>query len=268
MRRLSDITHIGRIIDPRIATNRFALLASLGTGLVLFGLDAGDSPRAVSGALATFAAWALARELDPDRPTPAAVAALTVAPSTLLLGAPSPGALFVTMVAVRILVRSTGLPPKWTDLAVVTVGFVAVADTPWGWAAGILGAFAIVRDAASPGTPPPNAALWGAAVAVGVTVRATLADGLGDWSAPDATAVAVVAAGLIGAAVVSQPIPVLSVGDFTRVPLDPRRVREGAILAGLTVVVAVIAGGQAGVVAMAPALLVFPPIAIARLTDR
>jgi hypothetical protein len=66
------------------------------------------------------------------------------------------------MVTTRILVRTTGLPPKTTDLAVVSAAAVFVADTPAGWAAGILLAFAMVRDAALPGEPPPNGGMWGA----------------------------------------------------------------------------------------------------------
>lgn len=268
MRKLSDITHIGRIIDLRLPSNRILFLVPAGAALVLFGLDTTDMQRAFAGALGAAAAWMLARELDPDRPYAATIAALAAPASTLVFGAPAAGALFVTMLTARIVARTTGLPPRATDYAVVAVGAVLIADTPWGWAAGILLAFAMVRDAALPGDPPLNAGLWGAALAIGVTLRASLGDRLGDWTVPEPTALAILVLGLVGAAVVVQPIPVLSFGDWTRTPLEPRRVREAALFAVLTAALAVLAGGQAGVVAVAPLLVTFPAVAIARVASR
>jgi hypothetical protein len=266
--RLCDITHLGRIFDLRRASNGFALLAPIGVGLILYGLDTSDVRRAVTGALATFAAWAIARELDPDRPRTATVAASLTPISALVLGAPAPAALFVAMLTIRIVVRSTGLPPKTTDLAVLTVGAVLVGDTPWGWAAGILLAFAIVRDAALPGEPPVAAGLWGAMLAVGVTARVALADTLGVWDPPGTGPLLVLAFGLTGAVVVLQPVPVLALGDWTRVPLDPLRMREAAMFGILTSVLAAVAGGTAGIVAVGPLFLTYAAVAGIRLYDR
>lgn len=268
MRKLYDITHIGRIIDLRLPSNRILVLVPAGAALVLFGLDTTDVRRAFAGALGAAAAWMLARELDPDRPHAATIAAIAAPASTLVFGAPSPGALFVTMLTARILARTTGLPPRSTDYAVVAVGTVLIADTPWGWAAGILLAFAMVRDAALPGDPPPNAGLWGAVLAIGVTLRAALGDRLGEWTVPEPAGLAVLVLGLIGAAIVVQPMPVAALGDWTLAPLEPRRVREAALFAVLTAALAVLAGGDAGVVAVAPLLVTFPAVAIARVASR
>ncbi|HSJ27824.1 MAG TPA: hypothetical protein VLB67_06395 [Acidimicrobiia bacterium] len=262
---MSDITHIGRTIDPRLASNRVALLLPMGAGLLLFGL--GDLRRAMAGGLATFAAWAIARELDPDRPRSATLAATLAVCAALAVGTPAPAPLFIALVTLRILVRTTGLPPKATDLAVVSAAAVAAADTPWGWAAGILLAFAIVRDAALPGDPPAAAAIWGAVTAVGVTVRVALSDELGLWEYPDLTALVVLVTGIVGAAIVVRPVPVLSLGDYTLVPLEPRRLREGAVFGILTAVVVVLVAGHAGVVAVAPLLLAFAAVAVGRVLD-
>jgi hypothetical protein len=268
VRRLSDITHIGRTIDPRLASNRVALLLPAVAGLLLFALDTGDLRRAVAGALSTFAAWAIARDLDPDRPRVATIAAVLAAVAALAIGTPAPAPLFITMVIARIIVRTTGLPPKTTDLAVVSAAAVFVADTPWGWAAGILLAFAIVRDAALPGEPPPAAAIWGAVTAIGVTLRVSMSDELGLWVAPEPAALAVLAAGVVGAAIVIRPVPVLSLGDYTRTPLEPRRLREGALFGILTASVAALVAGQSGIVAMAPLLLAFPAVAVGRVLEK
>lgn len=268
MRKLRDITHLGRIIDLRLTSNRILLLVPAGVALVLYGLDTSDIRRAFAGALGSAAAWMLARELDPDRPDTATLAALAAPASTLVLGTPAPAALFLTMLTARLLTRSTGLPPRTSDYAVVGLGAILVADTPWGWAAGILLAFAIVRDAALPGDPPPNAGLWGAVLAVGVTLRGAFGDRLGDWTVPDLTSLGFALLGLVGAAIVIQPIPVLSHGDWTRMPLEPRRIREAAIFAVLTAALAVLAGGQAAVVAVAPLLVTFPAVAAVRVASR
>jgi hypothetical protein len=265
--RLSDITHIGRIIDPRRPSNRVAVLAPIGSGLVLYAFDTGDVHRAVTGALATFAAWAIAREVDPDRPRAATAAALLTPVATIVLGAPAPAPLFVAMLTIRIVVRSTGLPPKTSDLAVLTVGSILVGDTPWGWAAGILLAFAIVRDAALPGEPPIAAGLWGAALAAGVTARVSVSEALGVWVVPGPGPLVALAAGLAGAVVGLRPTPVLSLGDWTRTPLDPRRIREAARFGILTAVVAAVAGGADGIVATAPLLLSFTAVAAVRLIE-
>ena len=267
MRHLSDITHLGRTVDPRLASNRFALLAPIGAGLILFGLDTGDLRRAVAGALATFAAWAIARELDPDRTVSATIAAVLAPVSTAFLGAPAPAALFVAMIMLRIVTRTTGLPLKTTDLAVVTVGAAFVADTPWGWAAGILLAFAIVRDAALPGTPPSIAGVWGGLLAVGVTARVALAEGLSTWKVPDSVELVVLGLGLAGAVVTLRPIPYLSLTDWTRAHLEPQRMQEAARFGILAGVLAAVASGSPGIVATAPLLLAYAAIAGVRLAE-
>jgi hypothetical protein len=264
VRRLSHITHVGRSIDLGRGSNVFAILAPLGGALVVYGLDTNDLRRAVSTGLATFAGWAIARELDPDRPRSAVLAAIAAPVAALVVGTPAPAPLFVVMVTLRILVRSTGLPPKTTDLAVLVVAAVAVGDTPWGWAAGILLAFAMVRDAALPGDPPPNIGLWGAALAVGVTARVALGDSLGAWEMPETSSLGVLAAGLAGAVVVIRPIPVLALADWTKRSLEPSRLGEGARFGILAGTLSAVASGGPGIVAIAPLFLTYAAVAVVR----
>ncbi|HVR32414.1 MAG TPA: hypothetical protein VMS74_06860 [Acidimicrobiia bacterium] len=267
MRRLSHITHVGRTIDLRRPSNVFAMLAPIGAALVVYGLDTNDVRRAVSTGLATFAAWAIARELDPDRPPSAVLAAIAAPVAALVVGPPAPAPLFVVMVTLRILVRSTGLPPKTTDLAVLVLAAVAVGDTPWGWAAAILLAFAMVRDAALPGDPPPNVGLWGAALAVGVTARVALSDSLGAWEVPETAGLVVLAVGLAGAMVVVRPIPVLALADWTKTSLEPSRLREAALFGILAGALSAVAAGGPGIVAIAPLLLTYAAVAVVRSAD-
>ena len=252
MRRLSDITHVGRFFDLSLGSNRVAFIVPTVAGLVMLAFDPSDQRRAVSTALATFAAWAIARELDPDRPKTAAAAGVLTPIVALAIGTPAPAPLFVAMLALRVVTRSTGLAPKVTDLVLLTLGAVLIADTAWGWAASIVFAFAIVRDAALPGDPPANAGLWGLLLAVGATVRVTVAGVLGTWTSPGPTTTAVLVLGLAGAVVLLNPRPVLSLTDWTRQTLDPQRLRDATIFGLAVGVVAFAVAGAPGIVALAP----------------
>ncbi|HZD04265.1 MAG TPA: hypothetical protein VE173_05085, partial [Longimicrobiales bacterium] len=143
-----------------------------------------------------------------------------------------------------------------------------LAATPWGWAAGILAAFAIVRDATLPGEPPAGAALWAGATAVGVTVRVALAGTLGDWPSPDSTQAVIVAAGALSAIVAARPVDVLSLSDWTRQPLLPQRLQEARIFGAVSAGVAFAAAGGPGVTAMAPLWLTYVVVAVAGLRAR
>lgn len=268
MRRLSDFTHVGRPFDLSLGSNRFAFIAPTVAGLVMLALDPSDQRRAVSTALATFAAWAIARELDPDRPRSAAAAAVLTPLVAVLIGSPAPAPLFVAMLILRVVTRSTGLAPKTTDMAVLTLGAVLVADTAWGWAAGIVFAFAIVRDAALPGDPPSNAGLWGLLLAVGSTLRVSVAGELGTWTSPDLTTTAVLVLGLAGAVVLLEPRPVLSLTDWTRQSLEPQRLREATTFGLAVGVLAFTVAGAPGIVAVAPLHLSYASAAAFHLIAR
>jgi hypothetical protein len=71
-----DITHVGRTSIPGNPSTGSPCSLPSGAALVVFALDTGDLRRAFTTGLATFAAWAIARDLDPDRPRSATVAAL------------------------------------------------------------------------------------------------------------------------------------------------------------------------------------------------
>ena len=113
---------IGRSVDLRVPTNlAIAAITALsfvagtltsliqgqgiGAGL-LIGLSWGGS---------MFLAWALARELDPDRWYSAFFAAAGALAGTILLGSPHFLMLFWFLLAVRFINRSTGLPPGLLD---------------------------------------------------------------------------------------------------------------------------------------------------------
>lgn len=113
-------TSIARPIDPAYLTNRalliiLPLLMLLSAGLV-FIYDIGTSPTtaAFSGALSAFAAWALTRELAPDYNGAAFVALVLAWIANAGFGATLVLLLFVALLLVRLVNRSTG--PQWRPL--------------------------------------------------------------------------------------------------------------------------------------------------------
>ena len=114
-------TSIARPIDPAYLTNRALLIvlpvaAMLSAGLASFH-DMGVVPlsAAFSGALAAFAAWALTRELAPDYNGAAFVALALAWLLNVAFGVRLVLLLFVALLLVRMVNRSTGLPSRPLD---------------------------------------------------------------------------------------------------------------------------------------------------------
>jgi hypothetical protein len=255
-------THLGRIIDPRIPSNLFAIVATLVAAGVAF-LVGGTSPEPEWGGpmavgLATFLSWALGRELDPDRLITANIAA--VAGGFVAFGHPSaaPGALYLLLVAARILVRTTGRSPLWTDLAVNLAIAAWLAQSAAGWMAGMALAYAVARDAGLRDPAPSSRLWWGGATAVLVTAVASLAGALGGWEPPSTAVSALAAAGVLGAAFLIGPDEPASMADLTAAPLDGRRLQESRIIVLAAAALTALIAGDEGMRALAPvwALLV------------
>lgn len=125
-------TSIGRTLDPRNPTHAALIgLTTLGgviSGAVaLFGgqeLGAAVAAGFWTGA-ATFIAWVVTREIDPDFPLSAFVSAFLALVASLLFGAPSLLllALVGVVVALRLINRIVGPPFHWID----SVGVLAIA---------------------------------------------------------------------------------------------------------------------------------------------
>lgn len=125
-------TSIARPFDLAYLSNRALLIVVPVAGLLSAGLslvhDLGYGPLAagLSGALTAFAAWALTRELAPDFNGAAFVALVLAWIANVTFGARLVMLLFVAMVLVRVVNRSTGLPLRLLDTLGV-LGFCAWA---------------------------------------------------------------------------------------------------------------------------------------------
>lgn len=237
---MERITHLGRIVDPRHPSNLFAVVATLAAAVAGW-VVVGGIGGAVGAGGATFFTWALARELDPDRPWTAGVAAAGAGVAAMFLPVEL-GALAVTMLAGRVVLRSTGLAPTVVDLVAVTGLAAFVARSPAGWAAGMALAFALARDTTLPQPAERTQLGFAAATAVLVTVIASVADALGGrWVAPDAYEATLAALGLIAGITLPRESP-FSECDMTRTGMSGDRLRW----ARWTVVGALVLAGVAG----------------------
>jgi hypothetical protein len=254
---MERFTGIARPIDLRFPSNRLALFATLAAGMV--GLVAGANRVSAAIALggATFLGWAIGREIDPDRTLTAAVAAPLaglVAWVDLDRGhVPALGALYLTLVAARLIVRTTGRPPTTIDLAlhVVLVGWLA--STSLAWVAGLGLAVAIVLDTKLDPQAPEHQLWWGAIIGLAATLAAGLLWEPPVWQAPSVGEWIPMVVGLSGAVFLLRPEQPRSAGDHDPAPLDARRLLVGRTIVVVISIAIALMGGASGVAALSPA---------------
>ncbi|MBT8405618.1 MAG: hypothetical protein KJP18_17305, partial [Gemmatimonadetes bacterium] len=184
---------------------------------------------AVVWAGTVFLAWALARELAPEREGLAFVAmalagiALPLTPTQTLLPAG------VLLLSARLIARTVGPPLRTVDAAVVAGIALWAAATPTGWTATLAAAvaFALDRRGAEPG--PRRHAYLALLLAAAAAASALLQ---GD-RVPPAT-LPVTALGILGliayAGAVVRTRTVDALADQTGLPLDASRVRRAMLL--------------------------------------
>ncbi|UFP96238.1 hypothetical protein [Gloeobacter morelensis] len=255
--KLSDLTAIGRPVDLSYPTNRaIALLAAVTTfGGSVFQLFMG-APWLQSGlwgltaGIAVFLAWAIARELDPDKDLAAFVAAGLAMVGVALWGLPNLAVLFWLLLVVRVVNRSTGLSVQWSDsLAVLALGSWLAFQGNWAYAA--LTAVALWLD--SQLMPANRGQVAFAAVGAALTLLALV---FGE-AAPNAGISLAAGAVAMGLAAVFLPVLVgssrlVSVGDEDGETLVPIRVQAAQALALAAGIEIALWSGVAGLTAVAP----------------
>jgi len=236
---MRGLTTIGRGLDFRLRSNQ---MIAVGTSLAAVGgmvVALATGRPAGAGALhglalggATFLGWALGREVDPDFPGSAALAAGLSLAASVLLGAPAFAFLFWALLGLRILNRSTGLPAGALD----TAGFVVLSmgnAFRWGSPVVALAAAVLLADGtmapAHPGGRRGAAAVLGATLAVFLLNPGAQASALP--RAPVLAAVMTCGLGLIWSMVRTGSVS--SVDDRHGRPLRLGRVRTAQLFAYL-----------------------------------
>ena len=262
--KVTSITAVGRSIDINYPTNRAIVICTLivmlggtivqlwaGEGWVssgLWGLNAG---------LAVFLAWAMCRELDPDHPLSAFVAAglamVGVLPAVVCCPPllPQLTAILWLLVAMRVVNRTSGLSATVLDsLAVLGLGIWLSYPGNWGY--GALTVIALVLDGLLP-IPRRRQLAFAGVGAVVAGILLALRGALWKNGTPPLWP------GLMALGMGATFLPVLvgarsvtSVGDATGDRLHGERVQAAQGVALLAGVQAAFWSGAPGLVAMMP----------------
>ncbi len=265
-------TGIGRPIDPSYPSNRFVLVATLVAGGIgsiwevvaagSFGLGAFFGAGIRAGGT-VFIAWAIAREIDPDRQT-AAVVAVPIALLALLAGPPWLATIAAVMLAGRVAIRTTGVPPTRIDLLVL-VGLAAyLGSAPWGIIGALCIGVALFADTLLP-RPAHNLNRAAAIAAVLACVAVTMLIGeWPSWEQPSFGQWTLLGLGVLAAALLPVEEP-RSRTDIRDDPLHHGRLRAARLLALITgVAYAGFAGGP-GIAGLAAVWAAFIGAALAGL---
>ncbi len=148
------MSSLGRPVDPRFPSNKAILVVmavAFVAGAVIGFIDTGAwGPAASSGLtylLTAFTAWALGRELDPDRTGTAMLAVALAGVPLVVWGTADLWTLAVSIALARVVNRSIGPGARVTDLLAV-LGLLGLAVLlAHRWTLGLAGAVALALDA-------------------------------------------------------------------------------------------------------------------------
>jgi hypothetical protein len=238
--RLSDITVLGRSLDPRCPTNLaigalslvvwaagavanllsdVALLES-----VLWGIGAGFS---------VFLTWALARELDPAHDLSAFAGAGLAIAALPFIDQPALMLIFWLLVALRVVNRTVGPPARPLDTLAI-LGLGGWLTWQGNWIVGLVTALAFLLDGLL--TKPLRYHLVLSVLALAGTIVLSVFHG--DIAMESGPALPVIVSSLVTAGlflvVVGTSREVRAVGDATGERLDAQRVQAAQLLALLT----------------------------------
>jgi hypothetical protein len=120
------ITGLGRSIEPRLRSHRIVFAGALTSSVLYAGIAAiNDRPMsdAFIAGLVVFIAWAIGRELDPDRPNTGAWA-MPFAFAAAVYDMPSALAAAIAMIGLRVVAGTIGARVTWLDVvALALIGF-------------------------------------------------------------------------------------------------------------------------------------------------
>lgn len=256
--KLSDVTTLGRPIDPRYPTNlAIAVLALVvATGGTVWRLITGlsfleSTLWGIGAGLVLFLTWALGRELDPDHDLSAFVGGGLAVIALLLFDLPSFLLVFWLLLVLRIVSRTTGLPARPLD-SLAVLGLGSWLTWQGEWMVGLVTAIAFLLDGLL--SPRHRAHLLLSGLAFLTTVALSIFRGdLAMESGPTMSVVvlSLVVAGLFLVVIVTTR-ELQAVGDVTGSPLHPRRVQAAQVLALLTALLFAWWAGASGMLALLP----------------
>jgi hypothetical protein len=214
---LHTLSGLARAIDFKFATNRAIAAICITVFLSMLAYTA-DPKLGLYSAISVFFAWALARELDPDHDFSAFIAVALALPFLSFPGAGA-GPMFWTLLIVRVLNRSTGVPSNPLDVGLIL--FLAYGN-PY-----LLGLSALAM-AIDTRINPRTLSWYSAAVLLGLAMIAGSQSTISLYWTPL----------LAVPCILAIPASTTARTDATDQPLDPQRVRAAQIVAALSLAAA------------------------------
>lgn len=258
-------SHLLRPMEAANPWNRaiFILTLVAAAAGAYLGFNSDRSPLlALQAGGTTFLAWALCRELDPDRQT-TAIALAVLGGAWSLLGGETAIIPFVALLIVaRILVETTGRRPLPTDLVVVAIVASLVSYTRLGWVMGFGIAVALYVDDRLAEQPSRGGLLAAMAAAVGSSVVASLI-GTFPRALPDVRPMLAIILGLLALfAVLREPVdPVSFVDSRNKRFLRRDRLHAGRAVSAVLVFLGALVSGVGALVVVPMAMVISSALA-------
>lgn len=255
--RIERLSSITRSIDLNYPTNRIiveiTLLFLLGTAGFQLILGKAISSALYSGLVAgasVFLAWAFARELDPDNELSAFFAAFLGCAGFLFFPSPFLLALFLEILLIRIVNRSTGLPSKTSDSIAVLLlsGWISSQGN---WIFGLFTALAFFLDSFLP-EPNRQNRIFGLIAFIASLLAFIRTPGKESILLNAELGLFILAAVLIFIPHVLSSRKIKSRGDLTGIPLDSLRMQAAQLTAMLSAGLSAVLGGVAGAESLMP----------------
>ncbi|MGA9188292.1 MAG: hypothetical protein WB014_06940 [Methanosarcina sp.] len=255
--KIERLSSVARSINLAYPTNRaiviITLLFLLGTTGLQLSLGRGISSALDFGlraGVSVFLAWAFARELDTDNELSAFVAAFSGCAGFLLFPSPFLLALFLELLLIRIINRSTGLAAKTSDSLVILLlsGWISFQGE---WLFGLFTALAFFLDSFLPEPNRCNRIFGGIAFLISLFVSIRTA-GKESILMNTQLGLFMLAAALLFVPQLLSSWKIKSRGDLTGIPLDPLRIHAAQLTALLSAVLFATLKGWAGVESLMP----------------
>ncbi len=255
-----SLSGLGRSIEPKLRSHRVAFTGALTSGVLYAGIAAIDDrpiSDALIAALVVFIAWAIGRELDPDRPNTGAWG-MPFAFAALVYDMPSALAAAIALMGLRVVAGTIGARVTWLDVGVLALlGFGSGSEQVL-WIVGLVFGMWLL-SAPEVGSLRYVAT---AALVLGLFAGVWLAEPASVEITQDAYLLA--ALGGVVMMLAMKPSVVISKTDARTGPIDASRIGLARKAAGSFLMWAAVMGGVAGFWMISPVLAALTATAIAK----
>ncbi len=264
MALVTSTTGIGRSLEPGLRSHRIvfagAVVAVVGYAALAIATGRNVADALIVG-IVVFIAWAVGRELDPDRPNVAAWA-MPIAFAVSIYDLPSAVASAVALIGIRLVAGTVGAAVTWVDVVAFAVLGFAAGTTPVLWIVAL--ALALWLRTAPEVGPRKYMALG---LLIGGFGAALYLSERQDVVINQEAYILAAAAGVV-MMLAMRPIAVISMTDAGTGSIHAGRIGLARNVAGAFVMWAAVMGGVAGFWMVSPVLAALVATAFAKWFSR